>query len=129
MRRMHTDLNQATSDFCPALTELLETRKAVGRTGRIYEGLAALSTVNNLHVIRELMRETRAPRTLEIGLSFGGSALVFCQCHKELGRPSGSSARHARPSSDYSMGFLRTYSHRAGRVEGVHGFSRHIFCI
>jgi cephalosporin hydroxylase len=84
---MHTDLNQATSDFCPVLTELLRTRKAVGRTGRIYEGLAALSTRNNLHVIHELMRETRALRTLEIGLSFGGSALVFCQSQKELGRP------------------------------------------
>jgi len=58
---MHTDLNQATSDFCPVLTELLQTRKAVGRTGRIYKGLAALSTHNNLYVVYELVRETRAP--------------------------------------------------------------------
>jgi hypothetical protein len=56
-------------------------------TGRVYEGLPALSTINNLHVIHELMRETRALRTLEIGLSFGGSALVFCACHRELGHP------------------------------------------
>jgi cephalosporin hydroxylase len=84
---MQADLSQAGSSFCPVLMELLQTRKAVGRTGRVYEGLAALSTINNLHIIGELMRETRASRTLEIGLSFGGSALVFCQSHKELGRP------------------------------------------
>jgi cephalosporin hydroxylase len=59
----------------------------VGRTGRVYNGLAALSTVNNLQTIRCLMRELRPLRTLEIGLSFGGSALVFCASHKELCRP------------------------------------------
>jgi hypothetical protein len=83
---MHKDLSRARFDFCPVLTELLKTRRAVGRTGRIYEGLAALSTLNNLHMLHKLMREFRASRTLEIGLSFGGSALVFCASHKELGR-------------------------------------------
>jgi len=84
---MNTDLRQATSEFCPVLTELLRTRRAVGRTGRVYNGLAALSTVNNLQTIRCLMHELRPLRTLEIGLSFGGSALVFCASHKELCRP------------------------------------------
>jgi cephalosporin hydroxylase len=84
---MHTDWSQTLSDFCPVLTELLETKRAVGRTGRVYEGLPALSTINNLHTLRKLMHETRASRTLEVGLSFGGSALVFCASHKELGRP------------------------------------------
>jgi cephalosporin hydroxylase len=74
-------------DFCPVLAELLETRKSVGRTGRVYEGLDALSTINNLCTIRELMRLGGALRTLEVGLSFGGSALVFCASHKELGHP------------------------------------------
>jgi cephalosporin hydroxylase len=66
--------------------KLLRTRRAVGRTGRVFEGLTALSTINNLHTIHALMYETRALRTLEVGLSFGGSALVFCASHKELGR-------------------------------------------
>jgi len=91
---MHKDLRLATSEFCPVLAELLQTQKAVGRTGRIFEELAALSTVNNLHMIHELMHKTRALRTLEIGLSFGGSALVFCASHKELGR-SPKSQHHA----------------------------------
>ena len=37
-------------------------------------------------MIHALMHETRALRTLEVGLSFGGSALAFCASHKELGR-------------------------------------------
>jgi cephalosporin hydroxylase len=73
--------------FCPVLAELLQTRRAVGRTGRVYEGLAALSTINNLHIIHQLMLETGPMQTLEVGLSFGGSALVFCASHKELGHP------------------------------------------
>jgi cephalosporin hydroxylase len=84
---MHIDLRLAASEFCPELRELLQTRRAVGRTGRIYEGLPALSTIKNLHTIRRFMHETRAVRTLEVGLAFGGSALVFCACHKELGHP------------------------------------------
>jgi cephalosporin hydroxylase len=67
------------------LAELLQSRRAVGRTGRVYEGLAALSTINNLHIIHQLMLETRPINSLEVGLSFGGSALVFCASHKELG--------------------------------------------
>jgi predicted O-methyltransferase YrrM len=82
---MHTDFSEETFDFCPVLVELIETRRAIGRTDRVYQGLDALSTVNNLRTIRDLMRRTRASRTLEVGLSFGGSALVFCASHKELG--------------------------------------------
>jgi hypothetical protein len=84
---MHTDLSEATFDYCPVLAEMLRTRRAVGKTGRVYEGLSALSTINNLHTIYALMHETHALRTLEVGLSFGASALVFCATHKELGRP------------------------------------------
>jgi len=84
---MHTNLSRATSDFCPVLAELLQTRRAIGRTGRVYEGLTALSTINTLHTIHQLMLRNRAMRTLEVGLSFGGSALVFCASHKELGHP------------------------------------------
>src|SRR5262249_39375180 len=85
---MQTDLNSAI-DFCPTLSELLSSRKAVGRTGRVYEDVCALSTTNNLLTIRSLMNEIRPLRTLEIGLSFGGSALVFCSSHKSLGRRPG----------------------------------------
>ena len=80
-------MSRVTSPFCPVLAELIQSQRAVGRTGRVFEGLTALSTTNNLYTIHKLMHETRASRTLEVGLSFGGSALAFCACHQELGRP------------------------------------------
>jgi hypothetical protein len=83
---MHTDLSPATFNFCPVLAELLRTRRAVGRNGRVYEELTARSTLNNLHTIHQLMLETRSINSLEVGLSFGGSALVFCASHRELHR-------------------------------------------
>jgi cephalosporin hydroxylase len=78
---------ESAFDFCPTLAELLQSRKVVGRTGRVYEGLAALSTINNLLMVHSFMIETHPLRTLEIGLGFGASALVFCSSHKQLGRP------------------------------------------
>jgi predicted O-methyltransferase YrrM len=65
--------------FCPTLAEMLEKQAATG-------SLPAISTVNNLRVIRALMAELAPARTLEIGLSFGGSALAFCASHRELGQ-------------------------------------------
>jgi cephalosporin hydroxylase len=74
------------TDLCPVLTEMIRTRRAVGKTGCVFDGLVTLSTTGNLHAIHSLMRELRPLRTLEVGLSFGGSALAFCASHKELGR-------------------------------------------
>jgi len=67
----------------PILEEMITTRRVVGKTGRVYEGLAALSTPNNIHIIHQMMVELRPERTLEIGLSFGGSALAFCASHRD----------------------------------------------
>src|SRR5207302_11318491 len=72
------------TELCPTLGELIGTRRAVGETGRIFENLSALSTVNNLDVLCSLMLSFRPSRTLEIGLSFGGSALLFCAMHKKI---------------------------------------------
>lgn len=72
-------------DFCPTLDDMIVSNRAVGKTGRIYDGLGALSTINNLMTIRGLMDELRPPRTLEIGLCYGGSALAFCAAHNKLG--------------------------------------------
>jgi len=45
----------------------------------------ALSTLNNLITIRNLQLEYKPERTLDTGLSVGGSCLVFLQTHKDLG--------------------------------------------
>ena len=81
------NLTKVASDFCPELAGLLQTQSVVGKTGRIFRDLGALSTLRNLDTIRQLLHEGRAERTLEIGLCLGGSALLFCATHKELRRP------------------------------------------
>jgi hypothetical protein len=73
-------------DFCPALADMLQTRRTTGRNGKVLDGLDALSTTNNLLILRSLMFDLKSKRTLEIGLSVGGSALVFGATHRDLGR-------------------------------------------
>jgi len=70
--------------FCPVLDDMIRTQRSVGQSGRVFEGLGALSCVNNLQVLRTLMLERRPRRTLQIGLGFGGSALAICATHQEL---------------------------------------------
>jgi cephalosporin hydroxylase len=41
--------------------------------------------VNNLVVLRNLFLKLRPERTLEIGMSFGGSCLVFTASHRDVG--------------------------------------------
>lgn len=62
-------------------------REIVGRSGTKHQPTDALSTVNNLNSIHRFMREIKPERTLEIGMSYGGSALAFCAAHKDLGHP------------------------------------------
>jgi hypothetical protein len=108
---IHTDLSRATFDFCPVLAELLQSRRAVERTGRVYEGLAALSTINNLHTIHQLMLESRALRTLEVGLG--------CELCRVYPAPSIRNLTILRPFSTprsflSSFELLRSYGCRTG---------------
>ncbi|HEU4712318.1 MAG TPA: class I SAM-dependent methyltransferase [Pyrinomonadaceae bacterium] len=61
-------------------------RRVVGRSGKVFENVGALSTVNNLLHIRSLMLESSPERTLEIGMAFGGSTLTFAATHRDLQR-------------------------------------------
>jgi predicted O-methyltransferase YrrM len=69
---------QAEFAFCPTLANMLEEQATSCR-------YPAISTVNNLRVIRALMAELHPARTLEVGLGFGASALAFCASHAEAG--------------------------------------------
>jgi hypothetical protein len=71
-------------DFCPVLDELVRSRGLTGRTGKRFSNLAALSTSNNLHTLRRLMLALDPERTLEVGLSFGGSCLTLTATHRDL---------------------------------------------
>ena len=65
---------------------MVSNRQAVGRTGKTFEELGALSSENNLTTLRNLCMHLKPRSTLEVGLSFGGSCLVFTASHRDLGR-------------------------------------------
>ena len=65
---------------------MVSNRQAVGRTGKTFRGVEALSSENNLTTLRNLCMRLKPQVTLEIGLSFGGSCLVFTASHRDLGR-------------------------------------------
>lgn len=78
--------------FCPELATLLAAKAVVGKTGKRFESLGSVSTRNNLLCLRRLFLHRKPRRTLEIGLAFGGSALLFTACHREAGL--GASRQH-----------------------------------
>ena len=73
----------ANLSFCPELAEIVASGRTTGESGRVFEDLGALSTLNNLHVLRAFMLQHRCERTLEIGLSFGGSTLAIAATHRD----------------------------------------------
>ena len=71
-------------DFSPALKELLSSNRLVGKSGKSFDNLGSRSTFNNLVVLRNLFLALKPASTLEIGLAFGASSLVFTESHREL---------------------------------------------
>jgi cephalosporin hydroxylase len=72
--------------FCLELQAMVSNRQAVGRSGKTFEEFVALSSENNLTTLRNLCMQLKPRSTLEVGLSFGGSCLVFTASHRDLGR-------------------------------------------
>ena len=76
--------------YCPVLDEMIRTQRTVGQSGRVFDQLGALSTVNNLQALRALMLERRPARTLEVGLAYakglgGGRAGAAHGDHEQTG--------------------------------------------
>jgi cephalosporin hydroxylase len=72
--------NQSQTDyfnFCPRLKEIIETGQSIDSQGSAISINGVFSTLNNLHIIRELLIREKISNTLEIGLAYGGSALTF----------------------------------------------------
>lgn len=74
--------------YCPPLDSLMKTRQVTLRSGEVRK-IAGVSSPNNLVTLRNLFLDLKPIRTLEVGLAFGGSALVFTSSHRESGRPPG----------------------------------------
>jgi hypothetical protein len=71
--------------FCPELINLLNAREIAGKTGKRFQALGSISTFNNLVCLRKLFLQSKPKRTLEIGMAFGGSALLFTGSHRDSG--------------------------------------------
>jgi hypothetical protein len=85
----HIDIRREFA-FSPILVQLLESKRAVGKSGKVFEELAAISSVNNLLTLRALMLDVRPSRTLEVGFAFGASTLAFAASHRDLGHSAAS---------------------------------------
>jgi cephalosporin hydroxylase len=72
--------------FCRPLQQLIVSQRVIGRTGKVFDGLSGLTTTNSLQVLRSLMLELKPASTLEVGLSFGGSAMTIAATHRDLDR-------------------------------------------
>lgn len=66
------------------LENLYSDAPVIGRTGKVFNSGGALSTKSNLREIERIMRLNRPNSTLEIGMAFGGSTLVFASVGWEL---------------------------------------------
>jgi hypothetical protein len=71
-------------DYCPELKRLHATCSMTGRSGKKFDSLGALSSLNNVITIRNLMLQKKPAFTLEVGMAFGGSALTIAATHAEL---------------------------------------------
>ena len=60
----------------PVLSSLLSQSTYTGRTGKEHNSNAN-STVNNLHIIHDFLEREKPKNTLEIGLAFAMSGIVF----------------------------------------------------
>ncbi|MCC7426177.1 MAG: class I SAM-dependent methyltransferase [Alphaproteobacteria bacterium] len=69
---------------CPELAALLEVGEIKGKSGSIRK-ISSMSTINNLEVLHNLCTQIRPKRTLEIGLAFGGSAMVLAASYRRRG--------------------------------------------
>lgn len=80
-------MNEKYFEFCPRLKRILETGETIGAKGQSIP-IGALSTRNNLRVLREIIKSFSCQRTMEIGLAFGGSALTILATLKETSKDS-----------------------------------------
>ena len=74
-------------NFCPELVEMISSRRVRGRSGKLFEGLGALSSLKTLITLRNLYLDLEPQRSLEVGLCFGASTLLFTGSYKAAGKP------------------------------------------
>ena len=76
-------MNTDYLNFCPRLKKMIDTGTSVNSKGEKIK-IAGTSTLNNIRIIREILREFKPIRTLEIGLAHGASALTILSTLREI---------------------------------------------
>lgn len=75
--------------FSPLLGQMITEGRVAGRDGHLMTPTGVASK-NTLLAIRNICMDRRPKQTLEVGLAYGSSCLVFAQSHYDLGHtPSG----------------------------------------
>jgi predicted O-methyltransferase YrrM len=75
--------------FSPVLDKMVSEGQVAGSAGQILRP-TGMASRNTLLTLRNLCMVRKPERTLEVGLAYGSSCLVFAQSHVDLGhRPSG----------------------------------------
>ena len=64
------------------IENLYRANRTIGKSGKKFEQLYGLSTPNTLKAIEQLMKQHSPRNTLEVGMAFGGSAVVFAAMHR-----------------------------------------------
>lgn len=74
-----------TLNFCPELAALYSRDRVRSTSGKEFT-LTACSTVNNLVILKNLFPRVNPKRSLEIGMAFGGSCLMFAAMYRQSGQ-------------------------------------------
>ncbi len=78
--------SKSFTDNHPVLRTLLSQSSCTGRTGKEHSS-AANSTENNLRIIYDFIEQEKPNSTLEIGMAFAMSSLVFSRHHERKQSP------------------------------------------
>ena len=78
-------LREPFSALPDPLQQFLRTGTANGTNGKIFTDVSSNSTTSNLILLQLLLCESRAKATLEVGMAFGASTLVFAHHHNSQG--------------------------------------------
>lgn len=70
--------------FCPELTSIYGQTKLRTASGKEFD-VGTCSTINNLVILKNLFVQLKPKRTLEVGMAFGGSCLLFAGMFRKTG--------------------------------------------
>ena len=115
-------MNTSFLAFNPRLRQILETGTSENKHGSPIS-VNSTSTLNNLHVLRQVILRRKAKETLEVGMAFGASALAMLATMREVHGPTGF---HHTAIDPFQSGH---WEGAGAHVVGLEGLSQHFTLI